>query len=705
MGWIRKISDPIILALQVLNTLLFLFRTSLEIPVWLQPVGRMHPLLLHLPIGIGLFLWVLFFFRKESDRGLLQNLESVTLRIAALATSFTTLMGILLAAEAGYNPEEIYLHALAGVVLSFCFWALILIHSGSGAVAYTLSLTITTVLIFTTGHLGAGITHGKDFIMAPLHQTKEVVVTPETPFFNAAILPIVEAKCKSCHNPGKRKGGLDLSSFEQLLQGGKHGAVIIQGSGDSSELIRRILLPANHDDHMPPDGKPQVETLELKLLQHWIQSGANASLTWNEIPDSVKSWSKSYRRPVATKGYDFPAADSETIKKLNTPYCTVQPLATNEPALKADFFVKSEFNPESFLNLDLVATQLVQLNLTNMPVRVTDFNNLSKFKNLEHLNLAGTPFNSEHSKMLGSLQNLKTLSLSNTKVGFEGLKELGALPALKEVFFWNCPVSDPEIAKLQELYPKISWNSGYHTNETLPLTVPLADTEGFLLPPGGEIKFKHNLLGTSIHYTMDGTDPDSLSSQYKQPIKITSYMVIRAKAYKPGWKPSPVAEFRYFMDGFTPQRLSLLTQPAKEYAAAGAKILIDHKKGEPGNFRDGGWLGYRETPAEILVQIPGGRQLSKLTLSYSQQIGSYIMPPTRVEIWGGNNRESWELVNKITPAQPTGYEPDFVVGLILPVAKQFQFYKVKVFPVSKLPLWHSGKGDKGWVFLDELIFE
>jgi hypothetical protein len=32
------------------------------------------------------------------------------------------------------------------------------------------------------------------------------------------------------------------------------------------------------------------------------------------------------------------------------------------------------------------------------------------------------------------------------------------------------------------------------------------------------------------------------------------------------------------------------------------------------------------------------------------------------------------------------------------------YYKIVAKPVTKLPLWHNGKGQKGWFFIDEIFF-
>ena len=37
-------------------------------------------------------------------------------------------------------------------------------------------------------------------------------------------------------------------------------------------------------------------------------------------------------------------------------------------------------------------------------------------------------------------------------------------------------------------------------------------------------------------------------------------------------------------------------------------------------------------------------------------------------------------------------------------ASRYSYYKLIAKPVNKLPAWHSAKGKKGWVFVDEVFF-
>jgi hypothetical protein len=79
-----------------------------------------------------------------------------------------------------------------------------------------------------------------------------------------------------------------LDTSEYLFKGAESGPVIQPGSGTQSELIKRLRLPLDNDDHMPPDGKKQPGAQKIAVLEWWINVGAPVDKTINDLklPDS-----------------------------------------------------------------------------------------------------------------------------------------------------------------------------------------------------------------------------------------------------------------------------------------------------------------------------------------------------------------------------------------------------------------------------------
>src|SRR6185503_156464 len=84
------------------------------------------------------------------------------------------------------------------------------------------------------------------------------------------ILPLVENHCGKCHNPDKRKGDLDLTTYAGVLKGGGSGAVVVAGHPDSSKLWKAITQV--EEPTMPPN-KPPLPDQELALFKKWIAGG------------------------------------------------------------------------------------------------------------------------------------------------------------------------------------------------------------------------------------------------------------------------------------------------------------------------------------------------------------------------------------------------------------------------------------------------
>ena len=84
------------------------------------------------------------------------------------------------------------------------------------------------------------------------------------------IRPLLENKCFSCHNPDKKKGGLELTSYSGLMNGGSGGAVVDAGNPAGSRLW--TCSTKKEEPFMPPEGAP-LEPKDLALLSKWIEGG------------------------------------------------------------------------------------------------------------------------------------------------------------------------------------------------------------------------------------------------------------------------------------------------------------------------------------------------------------------------------------------------------------------------------------------------
>ncbi|HMV11138.1 MAG TPA: FN3 associated domain-containing protein [Cyclobacteriaceae bacterium] len=707
----KRIMANATFAIVVLLTFLLFFEQRIQVPVWLQAFGRMHPLLLHLPIGLLLLATLLVFLRKQFAGNSLELLISFLLHITAITASVTALMGIFLSREGGYDALDLSLHKWFGVATCYVTAALLFIKTS--AKMFKPSLVAGAILLIVAGHFGSVLTHGDAFVLGPFQQNEESDLAGENATaFEAVVQPIFERKCTGCHNETKAKGKLILTSYEHMIKGGKSGA-LWKENDPNSLLVKRIHLPLSDKKHMPPKDKPQLTPEELNFLSLWIAQGADTKkkLTDYTHSDSLRltgskliASSQQNERHEAKYHFDF--VSSEKIQALNNPYRAVFQIAQNEPALQADFFVRQAFEKENLAELSSVSKQVVAINLSKMPVKDEDLALLKDFENLEILNLNQTDITGSGLSNLRSLEHLESLSLSGTKVTINTIDAIKSIRNLKKVFIWNTGITSAEAEQLKKKYPEISWELGYQVDRTemLKLSAPLLVSEN-VVQAGEKIRLKSSMPGTTIRYTTDGTEPDSITGTvYTDGIAATSYQIVKATAVKEGWRKSDVATFVIFQSGLKPSRAELKTLPDAQYQGEGVATFTNNKKGSPEFFRDPAWIAWRDRPLEAVFWFDDMPTMHSVTLSYAESTYAMTWAPARWEIWGGDDEAHLKLLQRGTPSHPTALGISNVRGIELtfpPV--RYKCYKLIAEPLNKQPAFRKTK-EKGWLMVDEIFF-
>lgn len=85
------------------------------------------------------------------------------------------------------------------------------------------------------------------------------------------ILPIFRNACLNCHNPDKKKAGLDLSTYAGTLIGADSEKVVSPGDPDGSMLYKCVM---HTEEPKMPQKADKLPGKELALIRQWIEQGA-----------------------------------------------------------------------------------------------------------------------------------------------------------------------------------------------------------------------------------------------------------------------------------------------------------------------------------------------------------------------------------------------------------------------------------------------
>ncbi len=430
--------------------------------------GRFHPLVVHLPIGFLLLAALFEGASRFKQFSQLKAAVSWTLLLGAVSAIISVIFGFLIAGDRGYDDDVLSLHKWFGisvVVLSAGLW---LIEIGILKVSAKIMGGIFIVLILflsLTGHLGGTLTHGEGYLVehAPGFikkiagsSGKELAPLDKVPgnpdsvvVFEDMILPILETKCLPCHSETQAKGGLVLTNYEKLMEGGDGNASVSPGKPLSSELFRRITLPVSHQKFMPLKEEPLAFT-EVNLIAWWIEEGAkvDARLSQSEIPDHLSELlMRDHKIDVTPKPYYEQASAPELNEEKNQLIQSLSAFNIRKLSAKNNFLDVSVSQDVKKLTSEEVG-QLLQLkdNITWLDLKDKlgdpgDLDKISQLSHLTRLNLAGNPISDDHIETLNDLKYLESLNLVATSITDKGLETLGQIASLKRLYVWQTDVS------------------------------------------------------------------------------------------------------------------------------------------------------------------------------------------------------------------------------------------------------------------------
>jgi len=448
-------------------------------------LGRFHPVLVHLPIGI---LLIAAFFQLLAWKPAFTFLQPAIPFIVfwgMIGAVFSCITGYMLSLSGDYDEQLVSRHQWMGIITAVVSLVLCLLYrfSVSEKIARWFSAGII-VLISITGHLGGSLTHGSGYLTEGFKNTaeKEVSMKPipniqEAALYADVVQPLLQAKCYSCHGEAKQKGKLRLDLQEFILKGGKDGKVIKPGKADESAMIERLLLPTTNEDHMPPKEKKQLTPGEISLLHWWISTGADFNKKIKDFPqtDKIKPVLlalQSGSSDAQNKTTDIPEApvdkaDEQAVSRLKKAGVVVIPIAQNSNYLSASFFTAGPAADSLIKLLEPLKKQLLWLNLDNASVSDAGLDNIAKLSVLTRLHLSNTGITDKGIVKLQSLQHLQSLNLTGTKVTAQGVTQLSKLKALRNLYLYHTGVNNNDWPGLKKAFPATQIDSGNYVVPTL----------------------------------------------------------------------------------------------------------------------------------------------------------------------------------------------------------------------------------------------
>ena len=453
--------------------------------------GRFHPLLVHFPIALLLLAALLRLIEARlswfDDLGdPAYRWSRLVLALGALTAVASASSGWLLGTGGGYAGDSFTWHQRLGIAVAVTATLALAAGylPGPGRRAETVLLTAAAILLFPAGHLGATLTHGEGYLTeyAPAWVRQLLGQAPGASagtglagrpperivVFADLVAPVLASNCVSCHGPVKVEGGLRLDTAAGISKGGDDGKVITAGRAASSELVRRIFLPASHEDAMPPKGHRTLSPADAALVRWWVDAGARFDLTLEEaeIAAEVLPTVEAQTGPLQRGGPTLPTvavadASPGALALVKAEGFSVVRVADGRPFLHVHSTnAASRITDTSLPALAGIAPQVLWLDLGNTRISDGGLAAVAKLPNLTRLHLQHTSVGDGGVALLAALQRLEYLNLYGTAVTDQGLVPLSSLKRLRALYVWETRVTSAGVSRLQAALPRLTIETG-----------------------------------------------------------------------------------------------------------------------------------------------------------------------------------------------------------------------------------------------------
>jgi uncharacterized membrane protein len=475
-------------------------------------IGHLHPLIVHLPIGI--LLLGVFMMAYEHYSGVdFKTPISFAFLVGSISAVLACIAGWILSNSGEYDTVLVQKHQWTGIATATL-----------GLMAYLLKqyrkilAILLTLLIFITGHYGGTLTHGENYlfnsnenantvptdtlkgaskkITQTISSGKDSISIVKYNLYKDEVAPILKLRCYNCHAALKQKNGLRLDGEMFIKKGGKNGKIFIAGNTFKSPLYTSLLLPLDDEKHMPPKGKHQLSQNEILIIERWIKSGAsfediidtinnkevtNNIVAANKIADKnilddsklenakieIRETKKSSIENNNIKGFEKisslpnPAAISAAIiDEFKQENIILTNITEGSNFVMANFVNVVPFNKASLQTLKNINTQLVTLKLTNLAIDDNDLKIVADLKNIKKLNLENSLITDDGMAYIKQLSQLEQLNLYGTNISDEGLIQLTSLKNLSQIYLWKTKVTMSGIEQFKKIHPKVTIEIG-----------------------------------------------------------------------------------------------------------------------------------------------------------------------------------------------------------------------------------------------------
>lgn len=257
--------------------------------------------------------------------------------------------------------------------------------------------------------------------------------------------------------------------------------------------------------------------------------------------------------------------------------------------------------------------------------------------------------------------------------------------------------------KLIFLFVAILSIDSIRAQEKLQLAPPLVKIKSAYIRDSASVEVLFNQPGAATHYTFETRDPKETDPAFISPLRIKSPGTIRLKTIGKNFDPSETISVSFFSAGKKIDRIQ--TSAPQEFYASQKSESLNDAVGGIANFRSGHWTGFNSDTVWIECSWNQPQAIKGMDLGLLQDEASWIFLPKRIEYWIKDKKTGKWKINSFKDIPSTAKGPKQVYIDQTKFKSDLVASELKILMInhSKIPDWHESKGERAWIFIDEVF--
>ena len=228
--------------------------------------------------------------------------------------------------------------------------------------------------------------------------------------------------------------------------------------------------------------------------------------------------------------------------------------------------------------------------------------------------------------------------------------------------------------------------------------------EGSVVSTDLFLSLSTDVNNVEIRYTLDGSIPTLNSTIFTAAFPVNQSTTIKAQVYKNERAVGRITTKTIDIHKAAAKKVTYNIKPSNKYNTS-KLCLTDCLRGTTEHSKEF-WTAFRDSDMDLIIDLGEPTEISNITASFLHSTRSWIFLPINVVFEISVNGKGYIEVGNIDYSDLANEPGKYLKECKVEIEKQkIRYIRIKAKSMRINPDWHSAKGGKNWMFIDEVVVE